>query len=131
MWKCKACRNTHRVFDFQCHKQQIKKERIKKVTRNKSLYHVIKEQKKLKERMLKTFTETFINLESLMSNSLKRKLRCLMNENHLLSATVTSENTIMNHLIKKTRSNELKSTSITSLSKLFSVKNFINETNAS
>jgi len=54
-----------------------------------------------------------------------------MNESHLLNATVTSENTIMNHLIKKTRSNKLKSTSITSLSKSFSVENLTDETDAS
>ncbi len=44
MWKCKACRNTYKVFDSQCYKRQMKKERIKRVTRNKSLYHVIREQ---------------------------------------------------------------------------------------
>ncbi len=131
MWKCKVCKNIYRVFNFQCHKQQIKKERIKKVIRNRSLYHVIKEQEKLKKRMSKTFTKTFINLKSLMSNSLKRKLRCLMNESRLLNATVTSENTIMNHLIKKTRLNKLKSTLFTSLSESFFVENLTDEANAS
>ena len=57
-----------------------------------------------------------------MSNNLKRKLRCLMNESCLLDVTVMSENTIMNHLIKKMRSNELK---------LFSVENLTDETDAS
>ncbi len=109
----------------------MKKERIKKATRNRLLYHVIKEQEKLKEKMLKTFIKTFINLKSLISNSLKRKLKHSMNESHLLNATVTSENTIINHLIKKTRLNELKLMSVTSLSESFSVENFTDETDAS
>jgi len=41
-----------------------------------------------------------------------------------------SENIIINHLIKKMRSNELKSTSITLLSESFSVENFTDETDA-
>ncbi len=42
MWKCKTCQDTHRVFDFQCHKQQIEKERIKRVMKHRSLYHVMR-----------------------------------------------------------------------------------------
>jgi len=80
--------------------------------------------------MLKTFIKTFISLKSLMNNNLKRKQRCSMNESHLLSAVITSENTILNHLIKKSRSNELKSTSITSLSMSSFIENFTDEANA-
>jgi len=65
-----------------------------------------------------------------MNNDLKRKQKCLMNKNHLFSAIITSENTIMNHLIKKSRSNELKLTLIMSLLMSFSVENFISEVNA-
>ncbi len=50
-----------------------------------------------------------------------------MNESCLLSAVITSENTILNHLIKKSRSNELKSMSITSLSMSSSVENLTSE----
>jgi len=130
MWKCEACQDTHRVFDSQCHKRQAEKERIKRVTKHRSLYHVVQEQKKLKAAMSKTFTETFINLKSLMNNDLKRKQRRSMNESHLLSAVVTSENTILNHLIKKSRSNESKSISITSLLMSSSVENLTSEANA-
>ncbi len=129
MWKCKVCWNIHRVFDSQCHKQQAEKERIKRVTKHKSLYHVVQRQKELKTAMLKTFTETFINLKSLMNNDLKRKQRRSMNESYLLSAIITSENIILNHLIKKSRSNELKSTSIMLLSISFSVENFTSKAN--
>ncbi len=69
-------------------------------------------------------------LKLLMNNDLKRKQKCLMNKNHLFSAIITSENTIMNHLIKKSRSNELKLTLIMSLLMSFSVENFISEVNA-
>jgi len=85
------------------------------------------EDRELKTVTLKTFTETFINLKSLMNNDLKRKQKCLMNESHLLSTVITSKNTIMNHLIKKLRSNESKSISIMSLLMSFSVKNFTSE----
>jgi len=65
---------------------------------------------------LKTFTETFISLRSLIDNDLKRKQKCSTNESHLLSVIITFENIILNHLIKKSKTNELKSTSITSIS---------------
>jgi len=54
-----------------------------------------------------------------------------MNESHLLSAVVTSENTILNYLIKKLRSNELKSMSITLLSMSSSVENLTSEVSTS
>ncbi len=130
MWKCEACQDIHRVFDSQCHKRQAEKERIKRVTKHKSLYHVVRRQKELKTATSKTFTETFISLKSLMNNDLKRKQRRSTNESHLLSTVVTSENTIMNHLIKKLRSNELKSTSVTSLLISSSVKNLTSEASA-
>ncbi len=129
MWKCEACQSTHRIFDSQCHKQQAEKERIKRVTKHKSLYHVVQEQKELKTATSKTFTETFINLKSLINNDLKRKQRHSMNESYLLSVIITSENTILNHLIKKSRSNELKSTSITSLLMSSSAESFTSEVN--
>jgi len=66
-----------------------------------------------------------------MNNDLKRKQRRLMNESHLLNTVITSENTILNHLIKKSRSNELKSTSVMSLSMSFFVENLTSEANAS
>ncbi len=130
MWKCEACQDIHRVFDSQCHKWQAEKERIKRVTKHRLLYHVIWEQKELKTATSKTFIETFINLKSLMNNNLKRKQRCSMNESCLLSAVITSENTILNHLIKKSRSNKLKLTSVMSLSMSSSVENFISEASA-
>ena len=130
MWKCEACWSTHRVLNSQCHKQQAEKERIKRVIKHRSLYHVVRRQKKLKAAMSKTFTETFINLKSLMNNNLKRKQKRSMNESHLLSAIITSENTILNHLIKKSRSNKLKSMLITLLSMSSSVENLTDEASA-
>jgi len=52
-----------------------------------------------------------------------------MNKSYLLNAIITSENTILNHLIKKSRSNELKLTSVTSLLISFSIENFTSEAN--
>ncbi len=130
MWKCKACWDIHKVFDSQYHKWQAEKERIKKVTKHKSLYHIVRRQKELKAAISKTFTETFISLKLLMNNDLKRQQRCSMNESHLLSAVITSENTILNYLIKKLRSNELKLTLITSLSMSSSVENLTNKVRA-
>ncbi len=66
-----------------------------------------------------------------MNNDLKRKQRHLMNKSHLFNIIITSENTILNHLIKKLRLNELKSTSIMLLLISSSVENFINEVNTS
>jgi len=80
--------------------------------------------------MSKTFIKTFINLKSLMNNNLKRKQKCSMNESYLLSAVITSENIILNHLIKKSRSNELKLTSIILLSISSFVENLTSEANA-
>jgi len=84
--------------------------------KHRSLYHVVQEQKELKAIMLKMFTETFISLKSLINNDLKRKQRYSTNESHLLSMIITFENTILNHLVKKSKINELKSTLITSIS---------------
>jgi len=130
MWKCEACQDIHRIFNSQCHKQQAEKERIKRITKHKFLYHVVQKQKKLKTAMSKTFTETFISLKLLMNNNLKRKQKCSMNESYLLSAIIISENIILNHLIKKSRSNELKLTSVMLLLMSSSVENFTSEANA-
>ncbi len=127
MWKCEMCQDTHRVFDSQCHKWQIEKERIKRVMKHRSLYHVVQEQKELKAMTSKTFTETSISLKSLINNDLKRKQRRSTNENSLFSAIITFKNTILNHLIKKSKMNELKSTSITSISISFSFENLTKE----
>jgi len=62
-----------------------------------------------------------------MNNDLKRKQRHSMNESYLLSAVITSENTILNYLIKKSRSNESKSMSVTLLSMSSSVENLTDE----
>ncbi len=127
MWKYKMCWDTHRIFDFQCHKRQVEKERIKRVMKHKSLYHVVQEQKELKVMTLKMITKTFISLRSLIDNDLKRKQRCSTNENHLLSVIITFKNIILNHLVKKSKTNELKSTSITSISLSSSFEDFTKE----
>ncbi len=131
MWKCETCWNTHRVFDSQCHKQQIEKERIKRVMKHRSLYHVVWEQKELKAMMLKTFIKIFISLRSLIDNDLKRKQRRSINESHLLSVIITFENIILNHLVKKSKINELKSTSITSISVSSSFEDFTRKASTS
>ena len=131
MWKCKVCQDIHRIFDSQCHKRQAEKERIKRVTKHRFLYHVVRRQKELKTAMLKIFTETFINLKLLTNNDLKRKQKCSTNESHLLSTVITSENTIINHLIKNSRSNKSKSTSVTSLSMSSFVENLTSEASTS
>jgi len=61
-------------------------------------------------------TETFISLRLLIDNDLKRKQKRSTNESHLLSVIITFENIILNHLVKKSKTNELKSISITSIS---------------
>jgi len=71
--------------------------------------------------------ETFISLKSLIDNDLKRKQRHSTNESHLLSIIITFKNTILNHLIKKLKTNELKSTSITLISVSSSFENLIKE----
>ncbi len=101
IWKCETYQDIHKVFDSQCHKQQIKKERIKRIMKHRSLYHVVQEQRKLKAMMLKIFIKTFINLRSLINNDLKRKQRCSTNESHLLNVIITFKNIILNHLVKK------------------------------
>ncbi len=131
MWKCETCWDTHRIFDSQCHKRQIEKERIKRVTKHRSLYHVVREQRELKAMTLKMITETSISLKSLIDNDLKRKQRRSTNESHLLSVIITFKNTILNHLIKKSKTNELKSTLITSISVLFSFEDFTREVSTS
>ncbi len=129
MWKCETCQNIHRVFDFQCHKWQIEKERIKRVMKHRFLYHVIQEQKELKAMMSKIFTETFINLRSLINNDLKRKQKRSTNESYLLSMIITFKNTILNHIVKKSKTNELKLTLITSISVSSSFEDFTREVN--
>ncbi len=124
MWKCETCWNIYKVFDSQCHKQQIKKKRIKKVMKHKSLYHVVQKQRELKAMISKTFTKTFISLKLLINNDLKRKQKRSTNESYLLNIIITFENTILNHLVKKSKTNKLKSTSITSISLSFSFEDF-------
>ncbi len=127
MWKCEVCQDIYRVFDSQCHKRQIEKERIKRVMKHRSLYHVVQEQKELKAMMSKIITETFISLKLLIDNDLKRKQRRSTNESYILSMIITFENTILNHLVKKSKTNELKSTSITSISVSSSFENLTRE----
>ncbi len=124
IWKCETCQSTHKVFDSQCHKRQVEKERIKRVTKHRSLYHVVQEQKELKAMTSKMIIKTFISLRLLINNDLKRKQKRSTNESHLLSVIITFENTILNHLVKKSKTNELKSTSITSISVSSSFKDF-------
>jgi len=76
---------------------------------------------------LKMITETFISLRLLIDNDLKRKQKCSTNESHLLSMIITFENTILNHLVKKSKTNESKSTLITSISVSSSFENLIRE----
>jgi len=75
------------------------------------------------------FTETSISLKLLIDNDLKRKQRRSTNESYLLSMIITFKNTILNHLVKKLKTNELKSTSITSISVSFSFEDFTREVN--
>jgi len=95
--------------------------------KHRSLYHVVQEQKELKAMMLKMFIETFINLRSLINNDLKRKQKHSTNESHLLSMIITFENIILNHLVKKLKTNKLKSTLIISTSVSFSFEDFTRE----
>ena len=95
--------------------------------KHRSLYHVVQKQRKLKAMMLKIFTKTFINLRLLINNDLKRKQRHLTNESHLFSMIIIFENTILNHLVKKSKINKSKSTLITSISVSFSFEDFTRE----
>jgi len=77
--------------------------------------------------MLKTFTVIFISLKSLINNDLKRKQRHSTNESHLFSMIITFENIILNHLVKKSKTNKLKSILITSILISSSFENFTSE----
>jgi len=99
----------------------------KKVMKYRSLYHVVQKQRKLKAMTLKMFTATFISLKSLIDYDLKRKQRCSTNKSCLFSIIITFKNTILNHLVKKSKTNELKSTLITSISVLSSFEDFTSE----
>ncbi len=127
MWKCEVCWNIYKVFDSQCHKRKIEKKRIKRIMKHRSLYHVVREQRELKAMTLKMFIKTFISLRLLINNNLKRKQKHSTNENHLLSMIITFKNIILNHLIKKFKTNELKLTLITSISVSSSFKDFTKE----
>jgi len=81
--------------------------------------------------MSKTFTEIFINLRLLIDNDLKRKQRRSTNQSYLLSIIITFKNTILNHLVKKSKTNELKSTLITSISVSFSFEDFTKKVSTS
>ena len=41
-WRCGPCKKTHKTFNFQCFRKQMKKERIKIATKIKFMYHAIK-----------------------------------------------------------------------------------------
>ncbi len=131
MWKCGACRGTHRAFDPQCHKRQAEKERIKRATKHRPLYHAVRGQEELKAATSKTFTGTPTSLESLVNNGLKRKQGRPTNGSRPLSAAATSGNTILDHLAKKPRPNEPESTPATSLSMSSSVEDLTGEAGAS
>jgi len=73
--------------------------------------------------ILKMFIKTFISLRLLINNDLKRKQRHLINESHLLSIIITFENIILNHLVKKSKTNKLKLILITSISVSSSFEN--------
>jgi len=92
--------------------------------KHKSLYHVVQKQRELKAMISKTFTKTFISLKLLINNDLKRKQKRSTNESYLLNIIITFENTILNHLVKKSKTNNLKSISITSISLSFSFEDF-------
>jgi len=49
----------------------------------------------------------FTSFEFLINNNLKRKLERSINANRSFSVVATQENTILNYLIKKLRSNKL------------------------
>ena len=79
-----------------------------------------------------TFTtqiEIFTNLEFLINNNLKRKLKQSTNTNCILSVDATQKIIITNYLVKKSRSNKL----LILLFKLISIliENSINKTNVS
>ncbi len=93
--------------------------------KHRFLYHIIQKQKELKVMISKTFTETFINLKSLINNDLKRKQKCSINESHLFNMIIIFKNTILNHLVKKSKTNKLKSILITSILVSFSFEDFI------
>jgi len=59
----------------------------------------------------------------LINNDLKRKQRHLTNESYLLSIIITFENIILNHLVKKSKTNKLKLILITSISVSSSFEN--------
>jgi hypothetical protein len=131
MWKCGACRGTHRAFDPQCHKRQAEKERMKRATKQRPLYHAVRGQRGLGTVAPMTFTRTSTSLGSLVDNSLKRKQGRPTNGSRLLSAAATPGNTILDRLSKKPRSNGPESTPATSTSVSSSPEDLSNEASAS
>jgi len=67
------CRDIYRVFDSQYYKQQIKKKRIKRATKYRFIYYVVRKQKIIETTILITQIKISINLKSLIDNSLRKK----------------------------------------------------------
>ncbi len=106
--------------------RQFEKKRIKKITKFKFKYYAMRSDNASKTTIFTTQTKTFISFELLANNNLKRKLRRSTNTSCFLNIIKTQKNTIANYLIKKSKSNlilfSLVSTSI-------SIKSSINKAN--
>ena len=108
MWKCEACRGTHKVFDPRCHKRQAEKERIKRITKTRPIYHAIRERNTFRAISTPIQLGTSTEFSFTAVNGLKRKgtLGRPPKGSRGLSATAAPADTILNRLIKKHRSNE-------------------------
>jgi len=76
-----------------------------------------------------TQTRILTSFEFLIKNNLKRKLKRLTNANRFFNIVVTQENTILNYLIKKLKSNKL--TTLLLVSILLLIKSSISKVNVS
>ena len=109
MWKCETCRDTYKAFDFQCHKRQVEKKKIKRITKNKSIYHAIHRKNANKTISSQTQSRTFIDLNFIeIKNDLKKKSsqKRLAQKSRFLSVMIASNDIIVNRLLKKSKSNE-------------------------
>lgn len=106
MWKCGACKDTHRAFDPQCKKRQTEKKRTKRARGSRPIYHAVRSDKTSRATASTTQTGTSASLESLIGSSLKRKVGRPTNASRSLSAAAAQGNTIIDHLAKRPRPSE-------------------------
>ena len=108
IWKCETCRDVHKIFDSRCYKRQIEKKKIKEITKNKSIYHVIRKKNTLNAISILIQLKTTIEFNSTTINDFKRKKtqKRSSKKNREHDVVAISTKIILNRLIKKHKSNK-------------------------